>query len=50
MQIIIDDLTRTEVQDLLREHLRNMHLHSPSESPRPKRPKAAGDHILDRLG
>jgi putative acetyltransferase len=32
MQIIIDDLTRTEVHDLLREHIRSMHLHSPPES------------------
>jgi putative acetyltransferase len=32
MEITIDDLTRPEVHDLLGEHLRSMHLHSPAES------------------
>ena len=32
MEIKIDDLSGREVQELLREHLRNMHLHSPPES------------------
>jgi len=32
VEISIDDLSRTEVHDLLREHIRNMHLHSPPES------------------
>jgi putative acetyltransferase len=32
MEITIDDLSRSQVHDLLREHLRNMHLHSPPES------------------
>jgi putative acetyltransferase len=32
MQISLDDLTRSEVHDLLREHVRDMHLHSPPES------------------
>ena len=32
MEIKVDDLRGPEVQELLREHLRNMHLHSPPES------------------
>jgi putative acetyltransferase len=32
MQIIVDDLSRPEVQDLLREHVRDMHQYSPPES------------------
>lgn len=32
MEIRVDDLTAPEVQELLTEHLRNMHLHSPPES------------------
>jgi putative acetyltransferase len=32
MEIKIDDLTGSEIHELLREHLRNMHLHSPPES------------------
>jgi len=32
MQIIVDDLTRPLVQDLLREHVRDMHRYSPPES------------------
>src|SRR5437763_10325571 len=32
MEITIDDLTRPEVHELLREHVRSMHLHSPPES------------------
>lgn len=32
MEIIVDDLSGSEVQALLREHLRGMHEHSPSES------------------
>src|SRR5918997_5083165 len=32
MEIKIDDLGGPEVHELLREHLRNMHLHSPPES------------------
>lgn len=32
MQIRIDDLSGEEIQELLREHLRNMHLHSPPEN------------------
>jgi putative acetyltransferase len=32
MEIKVDDLTGAEVHELLREHLRNMHLHSPPES------------------
>jgi putative acetyltransferase len=32
VQIIVDDLSGREVQELLREHLRSMHVHSPPES------------------
>jgi putative acetyltransferase len=32
MRIIVDDLSGHDVHDLLREHMRNMHLHSPPES------------------
>jgi putative acetyltransferase len=32
MDITVDNLTRPQVHDLLREHLRGMHLHSPPES------------------
>ncbi|HEX8719079.1 MAG TPA: GNAT family N-acetyltransferase [Pyrinomonadaceae bacterium] len=32
MEIKVDDLSGPEVHGLLREHLRNMHLHSPPES------------------
>ena len=32
MEIKVDDLSVPEVHELLREHLRNMHLHSPPES------------------
>ena len=32
MEIRVDDLSGPEVRSLLREHLRNMHLHSPPES------------------
>ena len=32
MEIKVDDLSGPEVHELLREHLRNMHLHSPPES------------------
>ncbi len=32
MEIRVDDLTAPEVRELLTEHLRNMHLHSPPES------------------
>src|ERR1044072_5139653 len=32
MEIKVDDLSGPEVHELLREHLRNMHLHSPAES------------------
>jgi len=32
MEIILDDLSRREVHELLGEHLRNMHMHSPPES------------------
>lgn len=32
MEIKVDDLSGEEVHELLREHLRNMHLHSPPES------------------
>ena len=32
MEIRVDDLSGPEVHELLREHLRNMHLHSPPES------------------
>lgn len=32
MEIKIDDLSGSEVHELLREHLRSMHLHSPPES------------------
>ena len=32
MEIIVDDLSCREVHELLGEHLRNMHLHSPLES------------------
>jgi len=32
VEIIVDDLSGTQVHELLREHLRNMHLHSPPES------------------
>jgi putative acetyltransferase len=32
VEIIVDDLSCGEVHELLREHLRNMHVHSPPES------------------
>ena len=32
LEIKVDDLTAPEVHELLTEHLRNMHLHSPHES------------------
>jgi putative acetyltransferase len=32
MEITVDDLTRSEVHALLREHIRDMHLYSPPES------------------
>jgi len=32
VEIIVDDLSGEEVHELLSEHLRNMHLHSPPES------------------
>ncbi|HEV2708143.1 MAG TPA: GNAT family N-acetyltransferase [Pyrinomonadaceae bacterium] len=32
MDIKIDDLSGSEIHELLQEHLRNMHLHSPPES------------------
>src|SRR5688572_27687072 len=32
MEIIVDDLSGREIQELLREHLRGMHLNSPPES------------------
>ncbi len=32
MEIKVDDLSGPEVHELLREHLRDMHLHSPPES------------------
>src|SRR3954470_9019461 len=32
MRIIIDDLSGSAIQELLREHLRGMHEHSPPES------------------
>jgi putative acetyltransferase len=32
VEIIVDDLSRREVHELLSEHLRSMHLHSPPES------------------
>ena len=32
MEIVVDDLSGGAVHELLREHLRNMHLHSPPES------------------
>lgn len=32
MQIRVDDLTSPQVQQLLKEHLQSMHLHSPPES------------------
>ena len=32
MEIRVDDLSGPEIAELLREHLRNMHLHSPPES------------------
>src|SRR5438477_9808227 len=32
MQITVDDLRGREVHELLREHLREMHVHSPPES------------------
>ena len=32
MRIVIDDLSGPEIHELLREHLRNMALHSPPES------------------
>lgn len=32
MEIKVDDLTGAEIHELLQEHLRNMHLHSPPES------------------
>ena len=32
MRIEVDDLARPQVHELLREHLRNMALHSPPES------------------
>jgi putative acetyltransferase len=32
MEIKVDDLSGTQVHELLREHLRDMHLHSPPES------------------
>ncbi|HWS90369.1 MAG TPA: GNAT family N-acetyltransferase [Pyrinomonadaceae bacterium] len=32
MEIKVDDLSGPEVHELLREHLRDMHLHSPAES------------------
>jgi len=32
MEIIVDDLSGREVHELLGEHLRNMHIHSPPES------------------
>lgn len=32
MEIIVDDLSGAEVHELLREHLRSMHVHSPPES------------------
>ena len=32
MEIRVDDLSGPEIHELLREHLRNMHLHSPPES------------------
>ncbi len=32
MEIRVDDLSGPEVHELLREHLRDMHLHSPPES------------------
>ena len=32
MEIKIDDLNGPEIHELLQEHLRNMHLHSPPES------------------
>ncbi|MEO8739001.1 MAG: hypothetical protein ABI537_04770 [Casimicrobiaceae bacterium] len=31
MNIQVDDLSGTAIQELLREHLRSMHLHSPPE-------------------
>ena len=32
VEIIVDDVTNHQVHELLREHLRNMHQHSPPES------------------
>ena len=32
MHVKIDDLSGPEIHELLREHLQNMHLHSPAES------------------
>ena len=32
MHVKIDDLSGPEIHELLREHMRNMHLHSPPES------------------
>jgi putative acetyltransferase len=32
VEIIVDDLSGSEVHELLAEHLRNMHMHSPPES------------------
>ena len=32
MEIVVDDLSGGEVHELLREHLRSMHVHSPPES------------------
>lgn len=32
MEIVVDDLSGGEVHELLREHLRGMHVHSPPES------------------
>ena len=32
MEIVVDDLSGGAVHELLREHLRSMHLHSPAES------------------